>query len=101
MGEVVVDVGDGLEQRLAVLLRLVGEVGRDLGVVEGVAEVVAPDGARMRTRSMTPLKVSSIPIGIWIGTGFTPRRSRIMSTSRQKLAPVRSSLLMKQMRGTP
>ena len=49
---------------------------------------------------MRPMNVSSMPIGIWIGTGFTPRRSVIMSTSRQKLAPVRSSLLMKQMRGT-
>ena len=56
--------------------------------------------ARMRTRSMTPLNWSSAPIGSWIGTGFTPRRSWIISTSRQKLAPVRSSLLMKQIRGT-
>ena len=46
------------------------------------------------------MNVSSMPIGIWIGTGLTPRRSVIMSTSRQKLAPVRSSLLMKQIRGT-
>ena len=51
-------------------------------------------------RSMTPSKRSSLPIGIWIGTGRAPRRSTIMSTQRQKSAPVRSSLLMKQMRGT-
>ena len=52
------------------------------------------------TRSTTPWKSASLPIGIWIGTGRTPRRSRIMSTQRQNDAPVRSILLMKQMRGT-
>ena len=52
------------------------------------------------TRSTTPWKSASLPIGIWIGTGRAPRRSRIMSTQRQKSAPVRSILLMKQMRGT-
>ena len=50
---------------------------------------------------MTPWKRSSLPIGIWIGTAFAPRRSRMLSTPRQKSAPVRSSLLMKQKRGTP
>ena len=35
-----------------------------------------------------------------MGTGLTPSRSSIISTSRQKSAPVRSSLLMKQIRGT-
>ena len=53
-----------------------------------------------RSRSTTPSKVSSDPIGIWIGTGRAPRRSTIISTQRQKSAPVRSSLLMKQIRGT-
>ncbi len=52
-------------------------------------------------RSTTPWNWSSRPIGIWIGTAFAPRRSRIDSTPRQKSAPVRSSLLMKQKRGTP
>ena len=52
------------------------------------------------TRSTMPSKSDSLPIGIWIGTGRTPRRSRIMSTQRQYDAPVRSILLMKQMRGT-
>jgi len=56
--------------------------------------------AFMRTRSTTPWNLSSEPIGIWIGTGIAPSRSRIISTQRQKSAPVRSSLLMKQMRGT-
>ena len=50
---------------------------------------------------MTPWNLSSRPIGIWIGTAFAPRRSLIESTQRQKSAPVRSSLLMKQKRGTP
>ena len=50
---------------------------------------------------MTPLNVSSRPMGSWTGTAFAPRRSRIDSTPRQKSAPVRSSLLMKQNRGTP
>ena len=42
-----------------------------------------------------------MPIGIWVTSGLLPRRSLIMSTVRQKLAPVRSILLTKQMRGTP
>jgi len=42
VGEIVVDVRDGLDQRLAMLLRLVEEVRRDLGVVEGAAAVCRP-----------------------------------------------------------
>ena len=42
-----------------------------------------------------------MPIGIWVTSGLLPRRSLIISTVRQKLAPVRSILLTKQMRGTP
>ncbi len=51
-------------------------------------------------RSMTPSKSASAPIGICTGIGFAPRRSLIMSTVRQKFAPIRSILLTKQMRGT-
>ena len=40
-----------------------------------------------------PLKLSSEPIGIWIGSGRAPRRFLIMSTQRVKLAPERSILL--------
>ena len=36
-----------------------------------------------------------------MGTALAPSRSRIDATPRQKSAPVRSSLLMKQNRGTP
>ena len=57
--------------------------------------------ARIRTRSMTPLKSASAPIGSCITSGVAPRRVTIMSTQRWNSAPVRSSLLTKQMRGTP
>ncbi len=50
---------------------------------------------------MTPLKSASVPIGSCITIGVAPRRSTIMSTQRWNSAPVRSSLLTKQMRGTP
>ena len=56
--------------------------------------------ACISTRSMTPWKLSSAPIGIWIGTGFAPRRSRIDCTAAKKFAPVRSILLMNAIRGT-
>ena len=51
-------------------------------------------------RSMTPTKPSSTPIGSWIGSGFAPSRSRIVSTARSKSAPTRSILLMNAIRGT-
>ena len=57
--------------------------------------------AFMLTRSTTPLKSASVPIGICMTSGTAPRRSTIMSTQRWNSAPVRSSLLTKQMRGTP
>ena len=50
---------------------------------------------------MTPWKVSSWPMGIWTGTGVGAQALLMDSTPRQKSAPVRSSLLMKQKRGTP
>ena len=56
--------------------------------------------ARPRTRSTTPSKPSSAPIGSWIGTGVAPRRSRIWRTQRSKSAPMRSILLTKATRGT-
>ena len=55
----------------------------------------------MRIRSITPSKLSSAPIGSWMGTGLARRRDRIWSTQRKKLAPARSILLTKAMRGTP
>ncbi|MDT4853702.1 hypothetical protein FQZ97_879790 [compost metagenome] len=51
-------------------------------------------------RSTTPLKFSSAPIGITIGTGLAFRRNFICSTTLKKLAPVRSILFTKARRGT-
>ena len=53
------------------------------------------------TRSTTPWKSASEPMGSCMTIGVAPRRSVIMSTQRRNSAPVRSSLLTKQMRGTP
>ena len=52
------------------------------------------------TRSMTPRKLASEPIGSWMTAGVASRRFSIISTVRKKLAPVRSILLTKHMRGT-
>ncbi len=57
--------------------------------------------ARISTRSTTPRKCSSCPIGSWIGTGCAPRRSTIDCTEPKKSAPTRSILLMNAIRGTP
>jgi len=50
---------------------------------------------------MRPTKSLSTPTGSWVTNGLAPSRSMIMSTQRVKLAPMRSILLTKQMRGTP
>ena len=47
-----------------------------------------------------PRSSLSEPIGSWITATVASRRSLIMSTQRSKLAPTRSILLMKHMRGT-
>ncbi len=47
-----------------------------------------------------PRKLSSTPMGSWMATGLAPRRSRIWSRTRKKLAPTTSILLTKAMRGT-
>ena len=54
----------------------------------------------MPTRSTTPRKSLSAPIGICRTSGVEFSRSTIMSTQRKKSAPVRSSLLTKHIRGT-
>ncbi len=56
--------------------------------------------ARMWTRSMTPRKSPSAPIGSCTTAVVQSSRSLIMSTHISKLAPVRSILLTKQIRGT-
>ena len=52
------------------------------------------------TRSTTPSKPPSEPIGSWMTAGVASRRLSIISTVRKKLAPVRSILLTKHIRGT-
>ena len=63
---------------------------KDVGVIQRLQRQEVDDA----------LEVASWPIGSWIGAAFAPRRSRIISIVRQKSAPVRSILLMKQTRGT-
>lgn len=57
--------------------------------------------ARIRTRSTTPVKPSSRPMGSWTGSGTAPRRVRIDSTAASSSAPARSILLTNARRGTP
>src|SRR5262245_59758640 len=54
----------------------------------------------MPTRSTTPMKLDSAPIGSWSTSGVELSRSTIICTQWKKSAPVRSSLLTKHMRGT-
>ncbi len=52
------------------------------------------------SRSTTPLKLSSAPIGSCIGTATAPSLAFSWPTTFWKLAPVRSILLTNAMRGT-
>jgi hypothetical protein len=56
--------------------------------------------ARIFTRSITPSSLSSRPIGICIMTALCLSFSRSCSVTRAGLAPERSHLLTKAMRGT-
>jgi hypothetical protein len=56
---------------------------------------------RIPTRSTTPVKPSSDPIGSCTGNGTTSSRSRIEATAAARSAPARSSLLTNAIRGTP
>ena len=47
-----------------------------------------------------PRNLSSAPMGMCRGRGRAPSFSRMVSTEWKKSAPIRSILLMKQMRGT-
>ncbi len=49
---------------------------------------------------MTPLNLSSLPMGSWMATGLAPSFVSICSSVILKSAPTRSILLTKQMRGT-
>ena len=52
------------------------------------------------TRSTTPTKSASLPIGIWITSGLAPNLSMIVWTFISKSAPILSILLQKQILGT-
>ena len=56
--------------------------------------------AFISTRSTTPVKSDSAPIGNWMTAALQPRRSRMVPSTKKKSAPVRSILLMKHIRGT-
>ena len=49
---------------------------------------------------MTPVKSFSLPSGRWIGIAARPKRSRMLSIVRSKLARSRSSLLITMARGS-
>ena len=63
-------------------------------------ELSSQTSAFISNRSTTPAKLLSTPIGSCTTATVAPSRSWIMSTQRAKLAPMRSILLTKQMRGT-
>ena len=52
------------------------------------------------TKSTTPFRSASNPIGSCSSKGFAPKRSLIMSTHMKKFAPVLSSLFTKHILGT-
>ena len=65
----------------------------------GVVDLVKMK-AFILTKSTTPVKEDSIPIGTCIGNGLAPSLSLIISTHLKKSAPVLSNLLTKQILGT-
>ena len=80
MHELVVHLGDGLDELLAVLAGLGDELGRDLHDVDLGAEVVAvEDGLHADEVDDARRRCPPTPIGIWIGTAFAPRRSSIIA----------------------
>ena len=101
LGEVVVELGELVEQVLARGDGLIDVHGRD------VDDVLSPCRGRpcrrspsSRRRSMMPVNSDSAPTGSCTGTAFAPRRSIIVCTEPSKSAPMRSILLMNAMRGT-
>ena len=94
---------DSIEERLGavplVMQIPIGEEGDFTGVVD-LVEMEAHMWASISTRSTTPVKSPSSPMGICMTSGTAPSRSSIESTATKKSAPIRSILLMKQIRGT-
>ena len=71
-----------------------------MSYISPLAASSGQSSAFMATRSMTPLKSASVPTGICSTSGMALSRVTIISTQRWNSAPVRSSLLTKQIRGT-
>ena len=103
--QVVVHLGDGLDHGGAMLLGLAR--ASSAGIVrldDLLAEVVVvADGLHLDQvdDALEAVLAADRDLDRHDGATAAPRRSRIDSTPRQKSAPVRSSLLMKQKRGTP
>ena len=99
--EGLVVLGELLEQLVAGGLgrRLV--LGGDLGVLPLLAHVALPVvGVHVHEVDARRGSRASVPHGSWRTSGLAASRSTIISTVRSKLAPVRSILLTKAMRGT-
>ena len=97
----VIDRQRGVQQELAVFLGLLGEIGRDRFDRGTSRRVRSPPRsmACISTRSTTPRNLSSMPIGSCSGSATMSSFSFSVANARKKSAPVRSSLLMKMMRG--
>ena len=96
-----VDVGQLFDEQGPALARLRSPLGVDLVVANSVPITSVPQSIPfISTRSMTPRKASSRPMGIWRARGWAPSRERICATARSGSAPTRSILLMNTSRGT-
>ena len=99
VGEVVVHLGGRVDHVGAVLLGLGAQLLGDLLLVDVLAEVVAIEDRLHLDQVDDALEGVLAADRDLDRHARAPRRSRIDSTPRQKSAPVRSSLLMKQKRG--
>jgi len=99
-GDLVIDVADALDELIAGFGGCLDEAGGDLAALGLVTLFAAEPPPALLDEVNAAIEVGFGPTGIWRGTGFAPRRSTIMSTVRQKSAPVRSILLTKATRGT-
>ena len=77
LGQLVVELGDRVDQRVVVLLRLLEQFGRISPMSIFVPRSSDHVTAFISTRSMIPTWCSSWPIGSCTGTARAPSRSRI------------------------
>ena len=99
--DLVVDFGDRLDQLRVECFRFLLQVGRDPSVTYSAPRVSSRQTmAFMLTRSMTPLNLSSWPIGIWIATGLGIQAVEDGVHGVLEIRAHPSILLMKQIRGT-